>query len=1036
MEKERKRDPQWGLFCFVDWMYTRKNPNTGKSYNSGWKRIEERYLEAESKIKGSNLNVFASVQRWKDPIPEEGQSHYAPVYFDLDVDPVKEPNLDSAIRDAKKLWEYFNTLGVSNPHTRIWFSGSKGFHLTVEPEVFGIKASVNLTYIMKRLCQDIQNLLELKTLDLAVYSKRRVLRVVNSIHQTSNLFKVEITVNDLNQGIEHIRALAVKPQEEQWDPEEYKEISPVTECVELYKQAIDDYETAENMRRLEPHKPININTGEDPVCVKDLITNSIRRDSVRNQAQMVLASYYKDIGVASEDATQTIIEWVEQVPACFTSTTDPRKLRANVISTVKTVYENKESSGVDVDENPIPKYHFTCAFIRTLGSKENPIRCDYDKCRVTNEEDQETKEAIHLPLYEATKACYSGSRISMDVTISGKCNEPFIVPEVVLVTCNVSDEKFSRENSKCKHCSVGAEEKEVTGWRRKEFRFNPQNSDLIEMLNVPNSTVIATMKQRASLPKKCPHYKISIKSKFNVTEVTLIPSVDFKPDEITDCKQRTGDYVVRKAFYLGHDIEHNKDYKIEAYPHPHPKTQSAVFIFSEKKESKTTTEYFEMTDKIFQNLKKFRGDPKVMMPKIHKDFANNVHHIWDREDVGIATDLVYHSVLRFNLGSEVLQRGWTELLLIGDSGQAKTTLIERLMNHYKLGQIISGEVAKRTGLIYNIQNNGGSFFLTWGAVPLNDGRILVIDEAGGLEQADIEKMSRLRTTGVAEVMQVIQAKTYARTRLIFIANPKSGSLSDYHFGVESIKELIGKKEDIRRFDFALGVKTGDIDSERMNRVYSSDDKPVFDSISCRNLILWAWSRKPDQVYFQPDAANHVMKAANLLSEEFVAEIPLVEPADQRLKVARLSVALAARLFSSDKKGDTIIVCKEHVEYISKFLFRIYTQAALEYGYFSLMWKKKNLLSDVQMVEIRNEIRNRFPDYEEFIELMLSTKRFRKGNFLESWGHKGEKGNKCFSYLVRHQLIEETGQGMAKTNKFTSVLKEMYRESMEMKPRFD
>lgn len=112
------------------------------------------------------------------------------------------------------------------------------------------------------------------------------------------------------------------------------------------------------------------------------------------------------------------------------------------------------------------------------------------------------------------------------------------------------------------------------------------------------------------------------------------------------------------------------------------------------------------------------------------------------------------------------------MLIIGDSGQAKTTLVEKLMQHYRLGELLSGESSTRTGLVYSMQQTGSNWMLIWGAYPLNDGGLITIDELSGIEADVLAKMSDVRSSGIAKANGVITAETSARTRAIFISNPR------------------------------------------------------------------------------------------------------------------------------------------------------------------------------------------------------------------------------------------------------------------------
>ena len=73
-----------------------------------------------------------------------------------------------------------------------------------------------------------------------------------------------------------------------------------------------------------------------------------------------------------------------------------------------------------------------------------------------------------------------------------------------------------------------------------------------------------------------------------------------------------------------------------------------------------------------------------------------------------------------------------------------------------------------------------------------------------------------------------------------------------------------------------------------------------------------------------------MRQAVDLSNKYSSAIPLAEPADMRLKLARLSIAVAARTASTDETYENIVVHPEHVNFVVNFLQEVYDAPALQY----------------------------------------------------------------------------------------------------------
>src|SRR5699024_4597781 len=122
-----------------------------------------------------------------------------------------------------------------------------------------------------------------------------------------------------------------------------------------------------------------------------------------------------------------------------------------------------------------------------------------------------------------------------------------------------------------------------------------------------------------------------------------------------------------------------------------------------------------------------------------------------------------------------------------------------------------------------------------------------------------------------------------------------------NYGVSAVLKLFGKAEDVRRLDFAVAVASGEVDADIVNK--SVADMPAlqhrFTSDKCKLRVMWAWSRRPENIVFTDEAVQTILESASKMGRTYSSRIPLVEPADQRLKIARLAVAAAACVYSTD-----------------------------------------------------------------------------------------------------------------------------------------
>lgn len=338
---------------------------------------------------------------------------------------------------------------------------------------------------------------------------------------------------------------------------------------------------------------------------------------------------------------------------------------------------------------------------------------------------------------------------------------------------------------------------------------------------------------------------------------------------------------------------------------------------------------------------------------IYKDLSTNVTQIYDRDNLHFALDLVFHGVLSFNLGREKIFKGYPEVLIVGDTRCGKSETSEKLVNHYRLGQIASGENSSFSGLVGGVQQVRNRWSITWGKIPLNHKRLLIIDEVSGLSYEDIGNLSQIRSSGVAEITKIVTEKTQARTRLAWLSNPrKNATVSDFGSGTDLIINLIGKPEDVARFDFAIVLANSDVDKNLINDPNMDAVEHVYTSQLCHDLILWAWSRTPDQVIISEKTYRACVYFAKLMFEKYSDECPLVKAEEQKKKLARCAVSLACRLFSTST-GEDVIVTPEHVEHVYNFLCAEYDRPKFGYDLWSQNKKKAALIADP--VKVKEEL---------------------------------------------------------------------------------
>jgi len=603
----------------------------------------------------------------------------------------------------------------------------------------------------------------------------------------------------------------------------------------------------------------------------------------------------------------------------------------------------------------------------------------------------ETVYEVHLS--QATQARYFKKRVSVTGIVAGKTLAPYMVPKKVEFQC-------SADMDACINCPMIH-----AAGVAKTMVVSSKTKWLLDLIGVADNTQRNTLLAMVGAGR-CKHLSMKVMSMQNVEEISVIPDLDFTTS--------TEEYCIRRCFFVGNGLRSNQPYVFTGLSLPDPKNQIATLLFNKADNTQGDIFSFKMTPEIFKQL-------RIFQPKKHQSITNKFKHIYTdlsanvtgivgRHDLITAADLAWHSALSFIFQKRKVMRGWVEVLIIGDPRTGKTETVSNLQQHYRLGEFLTGENTSYAGLIGGLQQNNKVWQITWGKLPLNNGRLVAIDEISALSVEEIGQMSGVRSTGIAEITKIQTERTFARTRAIWMSNPRSArTLATYTYGVLAVKELIGRPEDIARFDLAMSVANNEVDVELINTENIPKVKHTYTSELCRTLLLWAWSRTHEQINFTSDAVSAILRAAIDMGNTYSPKIPFVEAADQRIKLARLATAAAIRTFSTED-GDTVLVTKDHVQFIVEYLTAVYSKPSFGYMQFSEMENQ----DDRALEQNKDEIETFLTEQREFAHLLMRTHQFRARELGEMLNVDGFEIQNYVSFLMKFGLLIRTPNGYIKS----------------------
>lgn len=600
-----------------------------------------------------------------------------------------------------------------------------------------------------------------------------------------------------------------------------------------------------------------------------------------------------------------------------------------------------------------------------------------------------SSEIQRISVMDSFDASLSERPLAMEVTVTGKRIPPYAVPRTVEFACDIQG------GGKCKTCSM-----KETGYVK--YEYPADSADILGMIGVSSANLEKNIRKSLGINQLCPRPTFSALEKRAVEEI-------YVRDSIEENSSRAQDFTNRKVIStVTHDSDSNQTIDLIGTIRPDPNRQTNEFQAWSVSKPTNTLESFVLTDEIREELTQFQDqeDPLRKMEHIADDLATHVTKIYGRTNMHVFMDVVLHSGLRFNFGEKKGEKAWMDGLIIGDTRTGKSEAAAKLLGEYGMGEMISCESASYAGVVGGLDRTpDGQWIIKWGVIPVNNGRAVVLDEVSGLQPHQISQMTNIRTEGQVIMEKIESGRAWAQTRLLWLANPRDSAMGDYTYGVNAIPRLVGNREDMSRFDLAMGVFSQEVSSEIINVMRDKPPPRQYEQQAMQNLLRWAWTRSANQIIFTPSAIKKGLDIAVDLGHIYHNDPPLIENANVVLKLARVATAMAMRTFSCDAKG-RCMVGPQHMEAAETFINRVYGVKLFGYRTLSDQRRTDKEEAESNMQEITEYIRGkpallRFlkhtPVFDRMgLETMLNVTRDISGAMIEKlWDMKaiGMDGNK-------------------------------------------
>jgi len=478
-------------------------------------------------------------------------------------------------------------------------------------------------------------------------------------------------------------------------------------------------------------------------------------------------------------------------------------------------------------------------------------------------------------------------------------------------------------------------------------------------------------------------------------------------------------YQTKKIYLVGQRVPYAKKITIHGRVYLEPSTRNITIIAEKAEPYEDEISNFEVTEEDKEAWIKYfmDRDPAELRSQVAPGMVG-------RPIVQESLLLTLHSVAIIPdiYGQPI--RGCLRVIFFGDTKTYKSRSAKDLtINHYGLGDYVVGESSSRTGITYTIDSDNNA--LIWGVLPLNDLGFLVIDGMHSLHKEEWRETREALESQRVVVRRKLSGEALARTRVLGIINPGMRDhkpLNTYMFKCQALRDtyIFSDPPDITRWDFFIPFSRGDVPEADIAEA-KPVERPIPDSVFVRH-VFWAWSRKPEHIVYTEEAKEKIKQEAKRFMEKYaIDDIPVVH-LGYREVIARVSVAYAALMHSTDENHEKVIVKKVHVEKAAAFLEKL--AQLLELDEYKLEREGKLRIVKEELEEIINDLDS---IALKILDLIKSEPKSSR-ELSEALDVDEKTIKRRYATLLKHQLVETApGRGVSLTPRGILFLKEYIRD---------
>jgi hypothetical protein len=195
----------------------------------------------------------------------------------------------------------------------------------------------------------------------------------------------------------------------------------------------------------------------------------------------------------------------------------------------------------------------------------------------------------------------------------------------------------------------------------------------------------------------------------------------------------------------------------------------------------------------------------------------------------------------------------------------------------------------------------------------------------------------------------------------------------------------------------------------------------------RTRLQWVWSRTPEQIIISDEVGHYLFQQANVLNQSYDTHIKIFGTEAWK-KLTRIAIAVAGYTVSTED-FNSIVVTKEHVDYASAYMIKIYDNHTFKLRQY-VEHERKYATTDEQSVSLLQDIFTQAPGVVLHLEQEHKTS---KAMLAAASGLNNDQLNRVVNMLIQGMFVKLTSNDITPTERFRLTSPQLNRATVIRRP---